>query len=154
DSGQMVTKGQSLIQLDDALDRQALATSQAQLNLDSLNYQRLSTLLKKSAISVSEVDTARANMLRSEAAVASAQLNIFYKNIKAPFSGKIGLRKVNLGQYITAGYNLASLQSLNPLFVDFNLPEQDLPKVSQGQQVELTVDTFPKERFQGKITAI
>lgn len=150
-SGQMVQKGQPLLQLDDAIDRQTLFNNEAELTLDQLNFQRMSSLIKRNAISKNDFDVAQSKLLQAKSAVATAKLNIEYKNIKAPFSGKIGLRKVNLGEYITPGQGLVSLESLDPLYIDFSLPQQDLPSLKEKLPVELTVDIYPGEKFMGAI---
>lgn len=154
-SGQTVKKNQQLIQLDDAIDQQTLKNDMATLQLAKLTYQRrLQVFEKTRGAAKSDVDEAKAKLLQAEASVATAQLNIYYKNIKAPFAGKIGIRKVNIGQYVTAGQSLVTLQSLNPLYVDFSLPEQDLDRVYTDQPIQITVDTYPNEVFKGKVTAI
>lgn len=153
-SGQMAAKGQSLIQLDAAIDKERLKTDLAQLKLTKLNYQRNLRLLKRNAISKSVLDLQFSNYQKAKAAVASDRLSIEYKNIRAPFAGKLGISKVDLGQYVTPGQALVGLQALNPLFVDFTLPQQDLNKIYQGQTVKIHSDAYPDDKFQGKIVAI
>jgi membrane fusion protein (multidrug efflux system) len=154
ESGQRVEKGAPLIQLDDAIDRQTLANNLAQLQADKLDYDRKLQLSKSNGVAQSEVDVAKARWLESQAAVETAKLNIAYKQIVAPFSGKIGIRQINIGQFIMAGKDLVSLQALNPLYVDFSLPEQDLASLQLGLPVEVKVDTYPKALFTGKISAL
>lgn len=153
-SGEDVTKGQSLVQLDDGINRQALKNDMAKLKLDKLSYERMSRLFKQNAVSKSQLDQAQANLSQSQAAVATDQLNITYKNVKAPFSGRVGIRNVNIGEYVTAGAALVSLQQMNPIFVNFTLPEQNLKSLHKGQKVLVTVSAYPQEKFTGKITAI
>lgn len=152
-SGQMVQKDQSLVQLDDSLDQQTLNNDMAQLKLDQMNYERNLKLARQNMLAQSDLDSAQAKMVQSQANVATAQLNISHKNIKAPFAGKVGIRNINLGQFVTAGQALVSLQSMDPMYVDFQLPEQDLTMISVGQTVQLTFDAFPGKVFKGVITA-
>lgn len=152
-SGERVNKGDSLVQLDDSLDQQSLITNQAQLNLDKTNYQRQLELYKTKSTSKTDLDNAQAKMVISEAASASAQVQIDKKNIKAPFAGKLGIREVNIGEYVNPGQALVTLQALDPLYVDFYLPEQDLKSLHVGQTIKVTVDAFPKQVFTGQIVA-
>lgn len=152
-SGQMVAAGDSLIQLDDDIDRQTLATNQAQLNLDKTNYNRQMQLYATRTAAKSDLDTAQAKMLISLSGLASAQVQIDKKNIKAPFAGKLGIREVNLGEYVNPGQALVNLQALDPLYVDFYLPEQNLSELQVDQKVNITLPAFPNDVFHGKITA-
>lgn len=153
-SGQMVKTGKSLIQLDDSIDQQTLKNDQAQLTLNEVNYERQFKLYRRNATSKSALDAAKARLLQSKAAVTSDQVMIQKKNIKAPFSGKIGIDKRNIGEYVKPGQALVSLQALDPLFVDFTLPEQDLPLIQTGQMIHISIEAFPKKIFIGEITAI
>jgi len=153
-SGQLVKKGQSLVQLDDSLDKQNLRNDEAQLQLTKLTFDRNKRLYQQKAVSESDLDTAQSNYTKAEAMVQKDKLNIAYKNIKAPFDGKLGIRQVNVGEYVTAGKGLVTLQSLNPLFVDFTLPQQDLNKIAVGQEILVKSDSVPSSVFKGKILAI
>lgn len=153
-SGQHVKQGDLLVQLNDAVDQQTLLRDAARLRLDKVDFQRKQLLLKENAMSRSAVDSARAAYLQSEAAVASDKVMIAQKKISAPFAGKIGIRQVNVGQYVTTGTSIVTLQALNPLYVDFSLPEQDLPLVHSAQPVLISVDAYPAQTFEGQITAI
>ena len=153
-SGELVQKGQSLVQLDNSTDVQQLKSNQAELNLDNLDFARKEKLVKSGAISASDYDQALAKLKQSRSNVNSSLVAIAKKNVRAPFSGKIGIRKVNLGQYMNPGDALVSLQSLDPLFVDFTLPEQNLKALSLGQSFSIAVDSYPGKKFYGKITAI
>ncbi len=153
-SGQLVKAGDSLIQLDDSLDVQDLKNSQAQMNLDQLDFNRKKKLYSQKAISTSEYDTSLAVLRQSQAQVNKALVTISKKNIRAPFSGKIGIRQVNLGQYIQPSDDIVTLQSLDPLYVNFSLPEQNLPKLYLGQKVSVKVTAYPKQLFYGTVTAI
>lgn len=154
ESGVHVKQGDVLLQLDDSVDQQALLRDQAALRYNQVDYNRKTALLKQKAVAQSAVDSAKAAYLQSEAAVESDKVLIAQKKIKAPFAGKIGIRQVNVGQYITSSTAIVSLQALDPLFVDFSLPEQNLPLLQVNQIVMVHVDAYPNEAFQGKITAI
>jgi len=153
-SGQMVNKGDPLVQLDDSVDQQTLNTDIAQLSLNTMNFKRQQKLYKKNATSKSALDAAQANMLESQAAVATAKVMIQKKKIKAPFAGKLGIREVDIGQYITPGQSLVLLQSLDPLYVNFDLPEQNIADLHLGQQIVITTDAIANKTFTGSITAI
>lgn len=153
-SGMHVNQGALLLQLDDSVDQQALNKDEAQLRYNKVDYDRKRTLLRQSAVSQSARDAAKAAYLESLAAVESDKVAIAHKKIIAPFSGKIGIRQVNLGQYITPSTKIVTLQALDPLFADFSLPEQDLPKLFVGQPVTVAVSAYPKELFHGKLIAI
>ena len=103
DSGQNVKKGDLLVQLDDSLDQQTLATQKAQLQFVQHDYDRKQKLAQQKVISQSELEQASTNLKQAQAAVASAELNVAFKKIKAPFDGRLGIRQVNVGQYISPG---------------------------------------------------
>jgi len=153
-SGQFVKKGSPLVQLDDSVDIQTLNNNSAALRLDTLNYGRQQKLYKTNSTSKASLDSAQAKMLQSKSQVISARVMIAKKNIKAPFDGKLGIRRINLGQYVTAGQSMVLLQSLNPLFVNFDLPEQYLTVIKTGQLVRITISSQKGKIFDGKITAI
>lgn len=153
-SGEHVKQGDLLVQLNDAVDQQALQRDEAKLRFDKIDYERKEILLQKNAVARTDVDAAKAAYLQALAAVASDNVMIQQKKIRAPFSGKIGIRQVNVGQYITTGTGIVTLQALHPLYVDFSLPEQNLPLLKTGQDIRLKVDAYPNEVFYGKISAI
>ncbi|MBS0350741.1 MAG: efflux RND transporter periplasmic adaptor subunit [Proteobacteria bacterium] len=153
-SGQDVKKGNLLVQLDDRLDRQNLQTQMAQLNFVQQDYNRKKALAQQKVISPSELDKANTDLRQAQSVVAAAQLSIAFKQIRAPFNGRLGISQVNVGQYISPGVPLVTIQQMDPLFVDFSLPEQQLRLVYNNQPVEVRVDEFPHQRFPGKISAI
>lgn len=152
-SGQNVAKDQPLVQLDDRTDQQDLKNLNAQLTLSKLNYDRQVSLMKTNATAQSNLDQAAATLQESQAAVTKTEVLISQKLIKAPFSGRLGIRNVNIGQYVSPGTGLVNLQTMNPLLVQFSLPEQNLKSLYIGQPIHFHVDTFPGETFVGKITA-
>ena len=153
-SGEHVKQGDLLVQLNDSVDQQTLLRDEAKLRFDKIDFERKESLLKENAVARSAVDAAKAAYLQSSAAVESDKVMIAQKKIRAPFSGKIGIRQVNVGQYITTGTGIVTLQALDPMYVDFSLPEQELPNVKNGQDINLKVDAYPNKLFQGKIMAI
>ena len=134
-SGQNVQKGDLLIQLDDALDQQNLKTQQAQLQFAQEDYNRKKTLATRKVIAQTDLDQAYKALAQAQAGVASAQLNVAYKQIRAPFTGRLGISQVNIGQYISPDQALVPIQQMDPLYVDFSLPEQQLIQLSQNQPV-------------------
>jgi membrane fusion protein (multidrug efflux system) len=153
-SGQKVAAGDVLLHLDDAVDQAELRGLQAELALAKLKYQRAARLIKQRSVSQSDYDTARAELSNAQALVASKQAVIEKKVIRAPFDGEIGLRAVSLGQYLPAGSTIAPLAKLDPVYVDFSLPERHLPVVAVGQQVQVKVDAHRDRAFAGKLAAI
>lgn len=153
-SGQMVQKGQELIELDTDVLKAELAQAKAQAHLARLTFKRQQKLYQEHAVSASDFDNARATLESDQAAVAKAKSLLDQKTIRTPFSGQLGIRQVNLGQYLNAGDAITSLQMLSPIYVNYYLPEQDINQLSIGQSVDLTVDSFPGHVFKGKIHAI
>jgi membrane fusion protein, multidrug efflux system len=156
-SGQIIHKGDVLVVLDTTVEQAELKSNQAQLRLSQLNYERNKTLLKRNVISQSILDANFAELEKAQANVEGTQAKIKQKTIIAPFDGKLGIRQVDLGQYISAGTAMVTLQSLDPLYVRFNLPEQYLPDLYLNQSVDITVNlsTDKNGKFvSGKITAI
>lgn len=154
ESGQQVDIGTLLITLDDSIERAQLKESQAALKLAELDFQRGLELYQKNNFAKASLDKARAQRDQAEAKVESLQATIRQKKILAPFSGRLGIRQVNLGQYLSPGTAIVPLQALDPIYVNFSLPENDLPKLQVGQTVKLAVDGYPGETFQGQITSI
>ncbi len=153
-SGQLVKKDDPLVQLDDRTDQQDLKNFKAQLDLAQISYDRQVSLVKTRSSSQASLDEATAQLQEAQAAYTKTQVLIDEKLIKAPFSGKIGIGNVNLGQYVSPGANLVNLQSLNPLHVQFSLPEQHFKSLYVNQPIQFSVDNYPGELFDGKITAI
>ncbi|OGT31436.1 MAG: hypothetical protein A3E87_03670 [Gammaproteobacteria bacterium RIFCSPHIGHO2_12_FULL_35_23] len=153
-SGDIVQKGQPLLGQNIELNIQTLKSQQAQLALSKITYERYIPLAKKSFVSQSQLDQALAQYQEDEANVGQSEEIINEKTIRAPFTGKIGIRKVNLGQYVSPGDKLTSLQSLDPLRAVFYVPEQYFPDIKVGQAVKVTVEAYPGKEFPGKVVAI
>ncbi len=154
ESGQDVAAGTLLLTLRQNNDNAVLAQLQAAAALDTLNYQRDVKQLAADGVSQATVDTDRANLAGAVAQVQAQQALMAEKQIKAPFAGRLGIRQVDLGQYLSAGTAIVTLQQLDPLFVDFYLPQQALTKISVGQPLVVSVDGFSGQTFPGKISAI
>jgi membrane fusion protein (multidrug efflux system) len=154
ESGASVEAGDVLVLLDDDVDRSELTGLIAEKKLRQLEFDRLKKLLREKTASVSEFDQARANLDTIIAQVATQQARIRKKTIRAPFSGQLGLRKINLGQYLAPGDEIVSLQATKEIYVDYNLPERYLKDLSIGQQVELAVQAYPGRTFNGSVSAI
>jgi membrane fusion protein (multidrug efflux system) len=154
ESGADVAQGALLITLRPNNDDAVLAQLQATSALDRITYERDVKQFKADAIAQSQVDTDHANLAAAQAQVQAQQALMAEKIVKAPFAGRLGIRQVDIGQYLTAGTQIVTLQQLNPLFVDFYLPQQALAQVSVGQAVTVSIDAFPGQMFGGKISAI
>jgi membrane fusion protein, multidrug efflux system len=154
ESGAEAERGTSLIQLDVAVEMADLASSKATLAEAEVAFQRQADLIAKRVTSEANLDTARAKRDTAMAAVKKIEAVIAQKSIKAPISGRLGIRKVERGQYVTPGMVLVTLQALDPIRVDFPMPEQLIGKLRVGQEVELTVDAFPGEVFKGAIESL
>lgn len=154
DSGEMVKAGDLLVKLDDSVLKQQLAGSIAKVKLDQITYERDLKLLSQNALQQSTADTDLATLQQDQATVAQYEAEIAQTQIRAPFSGRLGIRDVNLGQYLSAGTMITNLQQLDPIFVDYPLPQQALSQIKVGQAVEVTISAYPDQVFKGKIAAI
>jgi membrane fusion protein (multidrug efflux system) len=154
DSGAVVKKGDLLVKLDTSLEEAQLRALEAQEELARLNVERERTLRSQNMISQAELDTAEATLKQNKANADALRATIEKKTIRAPFAGRLGLRMVNLGQYLDTGKPIVSLQSLDPVYAEFSLPQQDLAQLQTGMQVRLTTDAYPGRYFDGKLTAI
>ncbi|WP_085675105.1 MULTISPECIES: efflux RND transporter periplasmic adaptor subunit [unclassified Pseudomonas] len=154
DSGQKVKAGQPLLQLNDDQETALLGTAQADLGLAKVDFGRGSQLVGDAAISRGEFDRLSSQYRRNQAVVEQLKAQKIKKSINAPFSGTIGIRQVDIGQYLAAGTVIATLQDLSSLYVDFNVPEQALPHLSLGQQVLVQVAAYPGQTFPASLSAI
>jgi membrane fusion protein (multidrug efflux system) len=154
ESGQSVKAGDVLLTLRANNDPAVLAQLQATAALDEVTYRRDQREAAANAISQAQVDTDKATLLAAQAQVTAQQALMGEKIVKAPFAGTLGIRQINLGQYLTAGTAIVSLQQINPLFVDFYLPQQALSSLSVGQPVSVSIDAYPGQIFAGQISAI
>lgn len=153
-SGDEVKAGQLLMQLRSADDVAHLESLKASAALAEITYNRDKAQLQAEAISQAVLDTDAANLHSAKAQVAEQQAIVDKKFIHAPFAGKLGIRAVDLGQYLSPGTKIVNLQQLDPIFVDFYLPQQALARIVIGQKVATISDTFPDLTFNGEIAAI
>ena len=154
ESGASVSQGDILVLLDTKQEQAQLAAVEATRDLARLNFQRMQDLISDGAITRAEYDRAAAEDKETSARVEEIRAVIARKTIRAPFSGILGLRQVNLGQYMSPGTAVAPLQSLDPIYVNFGLPQQDSAKVSIGRTVRITTETLTGSEFTGRVTAI
>lgn len=154
-SGQFVNKDAELIAIDDSVDQAILKFNQSDLALKKLNHKRQRDLFKRGAVSISTVDESQATLEQAQARVDQTQAQINQKHIRAPFSGQLGIRQINLGQYINPGQTtIVSLQSLDPLYLEFYIPEQWFKKINIHQNIHFAIEGFPNYLFTAQITAI
>jgi len=153
-SGAVVKRGTLLIQIDDTSDRAELAGLEADLALAKNNLDRTESLIEKNLASREGLDSAKTALQRAEAAVGSKRALIAKKQIRAPFDGTLGIRNVNVGQYVTSGTVLVGLQDLDSLYANFSVPQQQIRTLAPGQPVRTTVDAYAGQAFDGRITAI
>ena len=154
DSGKFVKKDDLLVKLDTSVEEAELVGAKARLELSRLNLERQKALREKNANSKMDLDNAESEFENSKAAVEQLEAIIKKKNITAPFDGIVGIRLVNVGQMITTGTNIVAVHTLDPLYVNFNLPEQDLAKIKIGNKINVNVDAFPDKTFEATLTAI
>ena len=154
ESGQKVRVGQPLLQLDSDVERALLGTAEADLGLAQVEHGRGSRLVGDQAISRGDFDKLAAQLKKASATVAQLKASLAKKQILAPFSGTIGIRHVDVGDYLDSGTVIATLQDLSSLYADFHVPEQALPKLAVGQQVQVSVSAYPGQSFDATISAI
>ena len=154
ESGAVVAKGDLLVRLDTSLEEAQLRALVAQEELAKLNLTRERTLRSQNMVSQAELDTAEATLKQTQGNADAIRATIQKKTIRAPFAGRLGIRLVNLGQYIDTGKPIVSLQSLTPVYAEFSLPQQELARLKTGMIVRVTTDTYPGREFEGTLTAI
>jgi membrane fusion protein (multidrug efflux system) len=154
DSGQAVREGQVLALLDTRQEQAQLAAIEAQRELARLTFERMQGLLDERVISRAEFDRATAEYRRTDAQVGEIRAVIQRKTIRAPFSGILGIRQVNLGQYLGGGDPLVVLQSLDPIYVNFGVPQQSASQMPVGRAVRITADNGARIERTGRVTAI
>lgn len=153
-SGEKVNSGAPLVQLEDAADLAQLRVLQAAAQLAEVNYRRDQKQLAVKAVSQATVDADAAKVKSTRAQVTQQEAQVAKKLVRAPFSGWLGIRAIDLGQYVNAGTTLVTLQALDPIYVDFSVPQQMLARVRVGQVITAHSDAFPGKSFHGRVTAI
>src|SRR6516162_771856 len=154
ESGQWVHEGDILVELDTRQERAQLAAQQAQWELAKINYGRTAQLVKEGVVAKTEYDNVVAQQKVTEGQADEIKATIARKTIRAPFSGVLGIRQVNLGQYLAAGQAIVSLQSLNPIYVNFGVPQQETPRVGVGRSIRVISDDLHGAQFNGRINAL
>ena len=152
--GSAVKAGDLLVQQDTTSEAAQLRSAEASMELARLNLERAKELLPEKVITPSNYDSVEAEYKQAAAQVDAIRATIAKKTIRAPFAGRLGLRLINLGQTLNDGDTIVSLQAMDPIFINFQLPQQELAKIRQGLPVKLTSDALPGETIEGSITAV
>jgi membrane fusion protein (multidrug efflux system) len=152
--GQPIEKGSPLFTLEDSVYRAQLADAEAKLKLAEQTHKRRTTLLSNQYATAQSADESASAVAVNTAAVELARVQLDKAHIVAPFSGIVGLRRVSVGEYITAGQPLVNLEAIDPVKADFRVPEKFLPAIRVGQTIRIKVDAFPGDSFEGKVYAI
>jgi len=154
ENGAQAKKGEVLMKLDASQEEALLRSAEADAQLAKTDLERARDLAIKKVVSGAEFDSAQSKFTRMNAVVDQMRSNIAKKSIIAPFDGQLGIRQVNVGQMINAGQQVVALTALDPVYVDFALPEQYLSKLAKGLEVSVRADAYPGRQFKGKLTAI
>lgn len=154
ESGQTVAAGDKLVQLDDAVDQAELGSLKAAERLAEIEFQRNAKLVNEKSVSRADYDRSRATLDGAVAMRVAKEAEIRQKAILAPFDGVLGIRAIDLGQYLSPGSEIVSLQSLDPIYVDFSLPERYLGQLAAGQTIDVSVQAFPGQHFSGQISVV
>jgi membrane fusion protein (multidrug efflux system) len=152
--GSMVKAGDLLVQQDTSVESAQLRAAEAAITLAKINFERTKKLVANKIVSQSDFDNANAQFKEAAAQVDNIRAVIAKKTIRSPFSGRLGIRQVNLGQTLNEGDEIVSLQSLDPIYVNFLLPQQRLAQIYPGLAIRLITDAFPGRVISGKITAV
>lgn len=154
DSGTSVKKGAVLVKLDTSTEEAQLASALAEAQLARINLERARKLRQEGSNAPAELDAAEAKDKQAQAAVATLRATIAKKTVRAPFDGRIAIRQVEMGQAVSEGTPIASLQSVDPIYVEFALPQQALADVRLGQRVAMTTDIYPGSTWQGAVSTV
>ena len=153
-SGGVAKKGDVLMRLDSSAEEAQLHTAEADLELAKANLERERDLAARKVVSKQELDTAQSTFGQKQGAVDNMRAFITKKQIRAPFDGMLGIRQVNVGQMINSGQQVVQLTALDRVYVDFALPQQNLPQLAAGYEARVHADALPGREFKGKVTAI
>ena len=154
DSGKRVEAGDVLVKLDTRQERAQLAVAESQRDLSKLNFDRAQQLLQKGVVAQAEYDRMAAETKQAESRVGEIRAMIDRKQIRAPFSGTLGIRQINLGQYLEGGSAVVPLQSMDPVYVNFDVPQQDVASLKLGDEVRVSQDSIAAVVPAGRVTAI
>jgi membrane fusion protein, multidrug efflux system len=153
-NGGLAKQGDVLVKLDASSEEAQLRSAEADLDLARADLERARGLAARNVVSKAELDSAESKFKQKEGLVGNMRAMITKKEVRAPFDGQLGIRLVNVGQMVTAGQQVVSLQALEPVYVDFALPQQYLSKLSEGLDVHVQTDVMPEHEFVGKLTAL
>ncbi len=154
ESGRDLKKGDLLVKLDTQQEEAELHSAEARRELARISLKRQKDLIAKNAVAQSDYDSAESEFRQADAAVEESQALIARKTIVAPFDGLVGIRQVDLGQYLNVGSTIAPLQSLDPIYVEFSIPQQDLDKVALRKKLRVRADGIEGREFAGEVTAV
>ena len=154
ENGQNVALGDLLVQLDVEVERAELRAAEALARLAEVELERAKRLRESGNVPQSDLDRAVAEAQRAKAQVDNLQARIDRKTIRAPFSGQVGIRQINLGQFVPSGAPIVALQANETVYANFSLPQQALDKIETGYAIKLTSDVYPERSFEGSLTAI
>lgn len=154
ENGSSVKAGDVLVELDTSVELAQLAAAESRANLAKISFERAKDLWDRNANSKSEFDAADATLKQAIAEVEAIKAQIAKKQIRAPFDGRVGIRLANVGQFVARGRDLLPLLKLDPMYVNFSVPQRYLPSVANGQEIEVQVDAFPGKNFVGSVTAV
>jgi len=154
ENGQEVKQGAMLLELDHETESANLRSAEAEADLARTVYERTKRLRANNTVPQSDLDAAESQLRKSAALVEQLKSTISKKQLVAPFSGRLGIREVNLGQFVDNGDTIVSLQSLDPIYVDFLLPQQLIAGLAVGKPLKLFTDVYPGREFDGSLTAI
>jgi membrane fusion protein (multidrug efflux system) len=154
DSGRAVPAGEILVQLDTSQEQAQLVAAESQRELNRLNFERARGLADQGIVSRADFDRSAAELKQAEAKVGEIRATIERKRIRAPFAGILGIRQVNLGQYLSGGDAVVPLQSLRPIYVNFSVPQQEVGRLRVGGEVSVTAEGLTGPAFVGRITAV
>jgi len=153
-AGAQVDTGDELVRLDDEIEQAQLRAAEAAAQWARVSFKRAKDLLPSKAISQADLDSADSSLKQADAQVDNLRAVIAKKTVRAPFAGKLGIRRISVGQFLDKGSPVVSLQSLNPVFVEFSVPQQRLGELTEGLTVLVTSDAYLGQQFEGKITAV
>ena len=153
-NGGVAKKGDVLMRLDSSAEEAQLHTAEADLELAKANLERERDLAARKVVSKQEFDTAQSTFGQKQGAVDNMRAFITKKQVRAPFDGMLGIRQVNVGQMINSGQQVVQLTALDRVYVDFALPQQNLPQLAAGYEARVHADALPGREFKGKVTAI
>ena len=154
ESGASVKRGAALVKLDTSAEEAQLAAAVADASLARLNLERTRKLRQSDAVAQADLDAAEARSKQADATVANLRATIAKKTVRAPFDGRVSIRQVELGQIVSPGTPIASLQAVDPIYADFWLPQQALAELKPGQRARMRIDTFPEAGWDGDVTTI